>query len=101
MRRLAWLLAALISCAAPAVASPLFGEISFTLANGLQVVVVPNHRAPTVTHWVWYKAGAADEERGASGAAHFLEHLMFRGTKTMKPKEFSELVASEGGQENA
>jgi zinc protease len=78
-----------------------FGEESFTLKNGLQVVVVPNHRAPTVTHWVWYKVGAADEERGRSGSAHFLEHLMFRGTKTVKPKEFSERVARIGGEENA
>lgn len=85
----------------PVRAATLFGEQSFTLANGLQVVVVPNHRAPTVTQWVWYKVGAADEERGKSGAAHFLEHLMFRGTKTLKPKEFSALIAREGGQENA
>jgi zinc protease len=82
-------------------AEPLFGETGFTLKNGLEVVVLPNHRAPTVAHWLWYKAGGADEERGHSGAAHFLEHLMFKGTKTMKPKEFSTLVARQGGQENA
>ncbi len=97
---LAALFLLVVSVAASAAESR-FGETSFTLKNGLQVVVIPNHRAPTVTHWVWYKTGAADEERGRSGAAHFLEHLMFRGTKTVKPKEFSELVARVGGEENA
>ena len=82
-------------------AEPMFGETSFTLKNGLEVVVLPNHRAPTVAHWLWYKTGGADEERGHSGAAHFLEHLMFKGTKSTKPKEFSTLVARQGGQENA
>ncbi|HVJ53794.1 MAG TPA: pitrilysin family protein [Aliidongia sp.] len=101
MRRLAGLLLALFCVIGPARAESLFGETSFTLKNGLQVVVVPNHRAPLVTQWLWYKVGAADEERGKSGAAHFLEHLMFKGTKTMKPKEFSALVAKQGGQENA
>jgi zinc protease len=97
-------LAALITLALSpglAAAEPLFGETSFTLKNGLEVVVLPDHRAPTVAHWLWYKTGGADEERGHSGAAHFLEHLMFKGTKTMKPKEFSTLVARQGGQENA
>ncbi len=96
-------LAALALAAQPAVAfaAPLFGEESFSLPNGLEVVVVPNHRAPVVSQFVWYRAGAADEERGRSGAAHFLEHLMFKGTKTLKPKEFSALVAAQGGQENA
>ena len=84
-----------------AAAAPLFNETEFTLPNGLEVVVVPNHRAPNVTQMVWYKVGSADEERGWSGVAHFLEHLMFKGTKTLKPKEFSEIVARNGGQENA
>src|SRR5437588_2056979 len=52
----------------------------FTLANGLKVVVIPDHRTPVVTHMVWYKVGAADETPGKSGLAHFLEHLMFKGT---------------------
>jgi zinc protease len=82
-------------------AERLFGEADFTLKNGLQVVVLPSHRTPEVAQWLWYKVGAADEERGHSGAAHFLEHLMFKGTKTMKPKEFSSLVARQGGEENA
>lgn len=73
---------------------------SFTLDNGLEVVVIPDHRAPVVTHMVWYKAGAADEAAGESGAAHFLEHLMFKGTET-RPDGFSDVVTALGGQENA
>lgn len=74
---------------------------SFTLANGLQVVVIPDHRAPVVTHMIWYKVGAADEKPGESGLAHFLEHLLFKGTETLGPGEFSSMVARIGGQENA
>ncbi|MEW5423090.1 M16 family metallopeptidase [Amorphus sp. 3PC139-8] len=73
---------------------------SFTLDNGLQVVVIPDHRAPVVTHMVWYKAGAADEAAGETGAAHFLEHLMFKGTEA-NPDGFSDEVTALGGQENA
>jgi zinc protease len=79
----------------------LFDAETFTLANGLQVVVIPNHRAPIVTQMVWYKTGAADEVTGKSGAAHFLEHLMFRGTKAVPPGGFSRIVAQNGGEENA
>ncbi|MEH0071570.1 insulinase family protein [Pannonibacter sp. Pt2-lr] len=57
---------------------------SFTLDNGLEVVVIPDHRAPVVTHMIWYKTGAADEPAGQSGVAHFLEHLMFKGTKRIR-----------------
>ena len=74
---------------------------SFMLNNGLQVVVIPDRRAPVVTHMVWYKAGSADEPPGVSGIAHYLEHLMFKGTKTVKPGEFSARIAAIGGQENA
>ncbi|WP_316861366.1 insulinase family protein [uncultured Cohaesibacter sp.] len=74
---------------------------SFELENGLQVVVIPDHRAPVVTHMVWYKVGAADEVPGTSGIAHFLEHLMFKGTKAHPDGEFSQIVASIGGTENA
>ncbi|WP_311029811.1 M16 family metallopeptidase [Mesorhizobium koreense] len=73
----------------------------FTLANGLEVVVIPDHRAPVVTHMIWYKAGSADEAAGKSGIAHFFEHLMFKGTKNHPPGEFSRKVAEIGGQENA
>lgn len=74
---------------------------SYTLDNGMQVVVIPDNRAPVVTHMVWYKVGAADEPPGVSGIAHFLEHLMFKGTETMAPGEFSKTVARWGGQDNA
>ena len=78
-----------------------FDPETFTLDNGLQVVVVTNRRAPIVTHMVWYKVGAADEAAGESGNAHFLEHLMFKGTHTLGPGEFSRIIALYGGQENA
>ena len=74
---------------------------TFTLDNGLDVVVVPDHRAPVVTHMVWYRVGAADEPAGVSGIAHFLEHLMFKGTEDHPDGEFSQIVAEIGGQENA
>jgi zinc protease len=76
-------------------------EVShFTLANGLEVVVIPDRRVPVVTHMIWYRVGAADEVRGKSGIAHFLEHLMFKGTAA-NPGGFSEIVSEVGGQENA
>ncbi len=74
---------------------------SFTLANGMQVVVVPDTRAPVVTHMVWYRVGAADEPKGVSGIAHFLEHLMFKSTEKIALGEFSKIVARLGGQDNA
>jgi len=73
----------------------------FTLENGMQVVVIPDHRAPVVTHMVWYRVGRADEVPGKSGIAHFLEHLMFKGTKKIAPGDFSKIVARNGGQDNA
>ncbi len=74
---------------------------SFNLENGLEVVVIPDHRAPVVTHMLWYHVGSADEEPGKSGIAHFFEHLMFKATKTYPAGEFSRKVAEIGGQENA
>jgi zinc protease len=74
---------------------------NFTLANGMEIVVIPDHRAPIVTHMVWYKVGSADEPPGKSGIAHFFEHLMFKGTKNHKPGEFSARIAEIGGDENA
>ena len=71
------------------------------LANGLDIVVIPDRRAPVVTHMVWYRNGSADDPPGKSGIAHFLEHLMFKGTKANPQGKFSELVADLGGQENA
>lgn len=74
---------------------------SFTLDNGMMVVTIPDHRAPVVTHMVWYRAGAADEPVGKSGIAHFVEHLMFKGTEELGPGEFSRIVRRHGGQDNA
>jgi zinc protease len=74
---------------------------SFTLGNGLQVVVIPDHRTPVVTQMIWYKVGSADETPGKSGLAHFLEHLMFKGTSKHPAGEFSQTVLRIGGNENA
>src|SRR5579864_1506067 len=74
---------------------------SFTLGNGLQVVVIPDHRTPVVTQMIWYRVGSADETSGKSGLAHFLEHLMFKGTAKHPAGEFSQTVLRIGGNENA
>jgi zinc protease len=74
---------------------------SFTLPNGMQVVVIPDHRTPVVTQMIWYKVGSADETPGKSGLAHFLEHLMFKGTAAHPAGEFSQTVLKIGGNENA
>ncbi|WP_035487535.1 M16 family metallopeptidase, partial [Geminicoccus roseus] len=79
----------------------LFHPTTFTLDNGMQVVVVENHRAPVVAHWVWYKVGCADSPVGKSGLPHFLEHLMFKGTDKIPPGAFSKEVARQGGNDNA
>jgi zinc protease len=97
------LLALVLAAASPAAAAPgaTFGAETFTLENGMQVVVIPNHRAPVVHHSVWYRVGAADEPRGKSGIAHMLEHLMFKGTKQTPNGEFSKIIARNGGTDNA
>ena len=74
---------------------------TFKLDNGMDVVVIEDHRAPVVVHMVWYKIGAADERPGHSGIAHFLEHLMFQGTKTVAPGDLSKIVSAQGGSDNA
>ncbi|WP_299400915.1 pitrilysin family protein [uncultured Roseobacter sp.] len=74
---------------------------TFKLDNGMQVVVVEDHRAPVVQHMVWYKAGSADEPVGSSGVAHFLEHLLFKATDTLEAGELSATVARNGGRDNA
>lgn len=74
---------------------------TFTLDNGLEVVVIEDHRAPIVVQMIWYRAGAADEPPGKSGIAHFLEHLMFKGTEKIPPNSFSALIEAEGGDDNA
>ena len=89
----------LLATAPSATAAP---DVSyFKLTNGFEIVVVPDRRTPVVTHMVWYKVGAADEPAGKSGIAHFLEHLMFKGTAKNPAGRFSKVVAEIGGQENA
>lgn len=78
-----------------------FNPRTFTLANGLQVVVIESHRLPVVRQIVFYRVGASDDPPGKSGLAHYLEHLMFKGTKVMAPGEFSKVVARNGGRDNA
>lgn len=78
-----------------------FDPESFTLDNGMQVVLIKNKRVPVVQHMVWYKVGSADEPAGKSGIAHYFEHLMFKGTKNLAPGEFSKTVAKNGGRDNA
>ena len=79
----------------------LFGAKDFTLDNGIRVIAIENPRAPVVTHMVWYGVGSADEPKGQSGIAHYLEHLMFKGSLKLDPGEFSETVKSLGGNDNA
>ena len=93
-------LVALSSWSAVAFAK-VFDPERFVLDNGLEVVVVSDHRAPAVTHMIWYRVGAADEPPGKSGIAHFLEHLMFKGTDKLGPGEASRTIARIGGDENA
>ena len=94
--------AALMTAGASAQSASNGPQISdFILPNGLELVVIPDHRAPVVTHMIWYKVGAADETPGKSGLAHFLEHLMFKGTAKNPAGKFSQVVARIGGQENA
>jgi len=77
------------------------GAQLFTLANGMQLIVQPDHRAPTAVHMVWLRVGSMDEVDGTSGVAHVLEHMMFKGSKTVAPGDFSRRVAALGGRENA
>ncbi len=77
------------------------GAQLFTLANGMQLIVQPDHRAPTAVHMVWLRVGSMDEVDGTSGVAHVLEHMMFKGSRTVAPGDFSRRVAALGGRENA
>lgn len=85
----------------PTGAEKTFHAEYFSLENGLEIVVIPSHRVPVVTHMVWYRVGAADEQPGVSGIAHFLEHLMFKGSGDLKPGEFSQVIRALGGNDNA
>ncbi len=98
---LGWIFFVVLLQSALSANATVFNAKSFTLSNGMRVVVASNHRVPVVTHMIYYRVGAMDEPSGQSGIAHFLEHLMFKGTKKLKPGEFSEIVARNGGQENA
>jgi zinc protease len=101
-RLLSWAALVSLTVAIPTGApAAMFNAETFMLKNGMQVVVIPNHRLPVVHHMVWYKVGAADDPVGKSGIAHFLEHLMFKGTKEVPAGEFSHIVARNGGRENA
>ena len=94
--------AAFVMLAAVAPARALDIDVtSFTLDNGMQVVVIPDHRAPVVTHMVWYKTGAADETQGKAGVAHLLEHLMFKGTPEHPDGAFDRILRANGGDGNA
>jgi len=87
--------------ATPALAEMPKGISHFTLDNGLEAVVIEDHRAPVVVQMVWYKIGSADEQPGKSGIAHYLEHLMFKGTDKLGPGELSKTVTANGGMDNA
>jgi zinc protease len=102
MRALIGLLTGVFLSASPvAVKAGVFDPQSFTLANGMQVVVIENPQMPAAHHMVWYKVGAADEQPGQSGLAHLFEHLMFKGTPNVPPGQFSRIVARHGGKDNA
>ena len=96
------LLLAAASLATPAHADEeSFKAHTFALENGMQVVVIPDHRAPVVTHQVWFKTGSADDPRDAGGIAHFFEHLMFRGTPKVPDQQFDAILSRNGGDNNA
>jgi zinc protease len=90
----------LLFISAPVAASVFYPEI-YRLSNGLEIAIVQNKLSPAVVQMVWYKAGSADEKPGHSGLAHYLEHLMFRGTANIAPGDFSKIVAAKGGNDNA
>jgi zinc protease len=95
------LLATALTVAGPALAADDGKVANFLLDNGMEVVVIPDHRAPIVTHMVWYKIGSADEPPGKSGIAHFFEHLMFKATTSHAAGEFDRAISDIGGSNNA
>jgi zinc protease len=85
------------STGTPTLASAgLFDARMFQLSNGMQVVLIPDHRAPVVTHMLWYRVGSADETPGQSGLAHFFEHLMFKGTTNQPGDAYARLIGRAG-----
>lgn len=102
MRRILAFAGLCLITAAPLRAQSIEDQVtSFQLENGMDVVVIEDHRAPAAVHMLWYRAGSADEQPGVSGVAHFLEHLLFKGTEKLAPGEFSEIVKANGGTDNA
>ena len=99
--RRAFVALAFLVLTVPAVAEDASRIANFTLGNGMEVVVIPDRRAPVVTHMVWYRIGSADEPPGKSGIAHFFEHLMFKATKNHRAGEFDRRVSEIGGSANA
>jgi len=100
MMRAVWIVSALLVLGAtPALAASSTEETR--LANGMRVIVKPDRRAPVVVVMVWYRVGSVDEVNGVTGVAHALEHMMFKGTKTVKAGEFSRIISDAGGRENA
>lgn len=98
-RRIARLIPFLLALVASA--TVLANPYEHQLANGLRIIIKEDHRAPTVAHMVWYRAGSMDETNGTTGVAHLLEHMMFKGTPNIGAGEFSRLVAAAGGRDNA
>lgn len=101
LRSFVSLCAVVMALSAPRVEAGVYDAETFTLDNGMQVVLIPNHRAPVVSHMVFYKIGAADEPPGKSGIAHFLEHLLFKGTPRFPEGAMTDIVARNGGNQNA
>ncbi len=101
LRRLFFILLVSSQCVWAASTGTPAGTHEYQYPNGLKLIIQEDHRAPTVAHMVWYRAGSMDEFNGRTGLAHVLEHMMFKGTKTVKTGEFSRLVAGLGGRENA
>jgi zinc protease len=103
LRRFLWTICLLLplSFALPGVAQTTAKAEQFKLDNGLTLIVQPDRRAPTAVHMLWVRVGSMDEVDGASGVAHILEHMLFKGTRDLKPGEFSRRVAALGGRENA
>ena len=99
--RLAILPLLIVSLLVPSVAQPADRVVAATLDNGLRVLLLEDARSPIVSFQVWYRVGSRNERRGMTGIAHFLEHLMFKGTPTHGPRQFARLVEENGGQDNA
>ena len=101
MKKLSYIILISFSLLIPHIASASLEAEVYTLKNEMKVVLIPNHKAPVISHMVWYRVGAQDEPRGKSGLAHFLEHLLFKGTAKNGPGEFSRKISQFGGVNNA